>query len=793
MANIDPAPSWANIRRLETTDRNMAGPGGILNDPTTSIAARLNLLRDNDTTLGNSIADVNSRQDAADTAIANIQGQVLNAPGTLSDLENGAALDPVAGFPDVPSVENALGPVDAINEPIKSLAARTKKLRDDLTATADALEIQRVLVDDFVQPSDGDDIALAFQRAVNAAEGRVVQFSPKAYVVSSVANLVAENVVVDARGASFTVSYAGTFVRMPPPTFTNIQSISPISGSDFWGARKEVVCTDGSAFSVGDTVKVVSDDKQPNTRPGAEGLDYRRGLIAVVEKISGNTLTLDRPIPWSLTTNPRVGQMPRRRFAWAGGVIGYERGHEADWRGQAMILYGVTDVQVDVEIEHTYNAAVSVVGCFAPYVRAVGRDLLNNEVNLQYGYLVNDSSQFGEFHLFAGRNRHAYTTNMPTVAAGSSDLYLYGATYASTVSGSCHGNSQAGFDTHHGADSITFDNCVASGGTTGGGQFVVRGQNIRLINPRGFNGKEGLFVYCEAGVTEPTTATVVGAEFVVDRYPIVVSANCQLELQGSSRLRSNKYGRCVVVSSSSVSLQGTLKVIPGGATEVNSSRAIDLTDSTFDCRAGSILFDLAAIPNDATNYGLVQHGGAVSTTWHGGVLRSINDAGLTSVFIKASSAGGGYVENIVAPKMFTDKLGYAPGANTSINVTGAAGSIISAWSWQQAGGAGGSSYIQATVGAAGYVIPWRGRGDPVTMVRLFNNTTSVLDLGALPAGAFPGQVIHLSVVTAGGSLVVKHGATYNTGLPGGSDITLTSEQGVTLVCNGSGRWNALKN
>ncbi len=139
MANIDPAPSWANIRRLETTDRNMAGPGGILNDPTTSIAARLNLLRDNDTTLGNSVAAVNSRQDATDSAIANIQGQVLTAPGTLSDLENGAALDPAAAFPDVPSVENSLGPVDAINKSISSLAARSKKLNSDQAAAAAAL------------------------------------------------------------------------------------------------------------------------------------------------------------------------------------------------------------------------------------------------------------------------------------------------------------------------------------------------------------------------------------------------------------------------------------------------------------------------------------------------------------------------------------------------------------------------------------------------------------------------------------------------------------------------------
>lgn len=160
MANIDPAPSWANIRRLETTDRNMAGPGGILNDPTTSIAARLNLLRDNDTALGSSLAAVNARQDATDSAIANIEGQVLNAPGTLSDLENGAAIDPAAGFPDVPSVENSLGPVDAINSPIEALAARSNQLknwRDDLVSSVEnlGLRIKDLTLEQFGAVSGG--------------------------------------------------------------------------------------------------------------------------------------------------------------------------------------------------------------------------------------------------------------------------------------------------------------------------------------------------------------------------------------------------------------------------------------------------------------------------------------------------------------------------------------------------------------------------------------------------------------------------------------------------------------
>lgn len=130
MANIDPAPAWANIRRLETSDRNMAGPGGILNDPTTSIAARLNLLRDNDTSLGSSVASVNARQDATDNAISNLQGQVLNAPGTLSDLDHGAPIS-IAGdqFPVVLSIDNSLGPVLTINESISDLVQRDEYLK----------------------------------------------------------------------------------------------------------------------------------------------------------------------------------------------------------------------------------------------------------------------------------------------------------------------------------------------------------------------------------------------------------------------------------------------------------------------------------------------------------------------------------------------------------------------------------------------------------------------------------------------------------------------------------------
>lgn len=696
---------------------------------------------------------------------------------------------PSADFVPVRQIElntvAAGGPEGPANWQATDLAQRDEYLKNKLSSVY-------VYVEDYIQASDDDDISLAIVRASNSANGRIIKLAPKLYVAKSVANIVATNCIFEATGTTIEVHHPSTFIRFVPPVFEAIQAILPVDGNGYWGQRKQVTCLDGSLYTVGDTVKVVSDDKQASTRPPEGTLDYRRGLMAVIEGVSGNDLILDRPIPWSLTTNPRIGKMPARKFHWVGGTIGYEKGHESDWKGQAMIVYGATDVFISVDINHTYNSAINLVGCFSPIVRATGRDLLNNEANQQYGYLVNDSSQFSDVYVNAGRNRHAYTTNMPTVAANSQDLYLYGATYAGTVSGQCHGNSQAGFDTHHGADSITFNNCVSSGGTTGGGQFVVRGQNIQLTNPRGFNGKEGIFVYCEVGVIEPTSVVIDSANMVVDRYPLVISENCNVVLRGNNSFRSLKYGKCIIATKSSLKITGVVNLTPGGDTDINSSRCVELTDCAVESYTGSLIFDLTAIPAGATNYGLIQHGGIAATSWRGGEITSINDDGLTAVFIKATSAGGSYLETITGCSLKTSKLGYTVGQNTNINVTGANGSVMSAWSWRQISGQGGSNYLQATVAAAGYLIPWRGRGDDVTTVRLFNNTVGSLDLGALPANAEPGQILNISMTTAGGALVIKHGAAYNTGLPGGADITLTSEQGVSLICNGAGRWNALR-
>lgn len=632
-----------------------------------------------------------------------------------------------------------------------------------------------------VSAEDGGDIIPAIRRAavVAAASGGRVLLPPGNYTAASICNvgdLAVAHVV--AHGAQIIIEAETAIFRAARPTWEAVQSISPIDGSGYWGDRLNITVEDGDAYAVGDLVKLVSDDKQRCTRatPG-DGTDYRRGWMAFVFAVSGDVVTIDRPVPWSMVTNPRIGRMPRRRYSWRGGVIGYERGHDLDWRAVPFVLYGVSDLELQAEFEHTYTAAISIAGCFDATVNARGRDLRNDQANSQYGYLVNDSSYFSRVDVQAGANRHAYTTNMPLVTAGG-DLSDYGPTYGALVTGQSHGNSQGGFDTHHGAERITFANVVMSGSTTGS-SLTLRGIDIRAINPTIYNAKNGIAVYTEAGVSEPSDVTVEGANIDVDQYPVEYLTSSLMTLVGGA-FRSRKYGNALRLIGSAT-LRGDIYIRPGGSADVDNKRCMLLTDCAIDAKAARVIVDMQDIPAGATEYGVVSGAGSVGSSWSGGEIRTVNDAGLKAVFYKESSATG--TMTMKPQRVVTQKQG----SNYLINcaITGAAGVGLSGgWQWTTEDGSGRSGYIQVTV-TADYVLQLLGRGDPVITARLY--APSSLSLGQIPAGAFVGQVLMISATTAGGTLTIKHGASYNTSLPGAADIALSAEQGLTLVWNGS-RW-----
>ena len=627
---------------------------------------------------------------------------------------------------------------------------------------------------------DGGDISRTMRRAAAAFPGKILRLPPGSYSAATPLELGdLDRSLIRAEGAHIRVEEDIPFVRVAPPEWEAVQKIAPVEAKDYWGARKTITCQDGSAYKHGDFVKLVSDDKMASTRPGTWGQDYRMGFMAVVAEIRGNSLILDRPIPpsWGLVRNPSVGRLPRRRLHWKGGVIGYESGHEARWTGNAMILYGISDLQIDVEIEHAYNAAIRALGCFEPRITAVGRDLRNDQDNGQYGYLVSDGGQGANIKVIAGRNRHAYTTSQAAVEEDSSSLLGYGPACFAQVTGQSHGNTQAGFDTHHGSAWISFNDCIVSGGADGGGQFVFRGVGHRLVNGRGFNGKNGILIFSEKGVSSLTRdIDIISSNIDVDDNALRVEhAHANIE---NCTFRSRKYANAVSVDRGELKIRGYTKIQPGGPSEKDQRCAIEVINGTLDARGTEIEVELSEVPRGANNYGVVYVGGGLGSTLTGGTWRVTNDTPLTAFlysdrFAGRHKIGGGDL------KIITERNDIYPDG-TMMEIGAFRSGFTASWKWRSEAGGASSGYIHSFVGTHGFSPQWFNRGDATVCWSV--SSDGQYELGALPYGTFVGQ--QLIIACDSGKLTLKHGTEFNSQL-GGTDIVLTQGTGLSLLWNGS--------
>jgi hypothetical protein len=519
--------------------------------------------------------------------------------------------------------------------------------------------------------------------------------------------------------------------------------------------------------------------------------------MAVVEAVAGNLVTIDVPCPFDLTTNPRIARMPRRRHVWNGGVVGYATGLTlpdgvTDWP-TAFVHRGVSDLLINVTMENTPAAAISANGCFKPVVDVIGRNLDNIEGAVRLGYLFNSQGcYFDRANVNAGRNRHAYTTNQSLVAANSLALEEYGGTFGSLVTGQSHGQSQAGFDTHHGSENVTFDSIVSSGGTQGGGQLVLRGLGHRALNPRLSNGRHGILCYTETGVPGDvlSSATVINADVDVDFSPVrtydpgFAPRGARLTLVGG-RYRSRHFGEAFAVAGT-LTLEGAVRIRPSGLSSVNTNNkaTIAVVDGVVDARQADILIDMQDIPAGATGYDAIESGGATLDQWIGGKIRTINDTGMTRVFSKKS--GTTATVQFAPEEMITQKQGGFTVSRTTAGLTGSADvGFTGPWRWTCEGQPERSGYIQADI-TEGYIVPLLGRGDLEVVARL-RATPDPATLGALPNGAFLGQRLTIIAPPFGGSAItILHGTGGNTSFPGAANITLTTT-GVTLTWNG-GAW-----
>ena len=200
----------------------------------------------------------------------------------------------------------------------------------------------------------------------------------------------------------------------------------------------------------------------------------------------------NRAVVESYTTanNARVFTPINAAISILGGEIEYEAGHEGVWSVASVDIAGWQGVHIDgLRIRAGYGMGISSV-CYGAVLNDVRVDYLADFARVggsaSLGYAIGDGG--GGTTVIAPRmfnTRHGFTT---TGSAGPVDsvtvavLLGWGKTAnCSIIGGVGGGQSSAVWDTHSGADNVSFVDCVAQDGMNHG--FHARGRNTRFVRP----------------------------------------------------------------------------------------------------------------------------------------------------------------------------------------------------------------------------------------------------------------------------------------------------------------------
>lgn len=644
-------------------------------------------------------------------------------------------------------------------------------LSDTLNSTARS----SIPVSEFVATADAGDFGLALGRIAAKANGAPVILAPgKTYTVQT--NQVVTNKdfhLVGAPKAKIIHGVTGTCLSVYG-TFTNVQAVTVGSFTE-----NAVTVANGAAYSPGDPVKIVSDTRKPGSRPApGDGTDYRCGYSAIVLAVAGNVLTLDRWPPYDPATyfasNPRIAKYSTARFCIDGVEISAISGKESvsSWGNSLVTLFGLYAPAIDKFVSlRNYGPAISLAGTFRARVSDIrGDNFINDEANGRFGYVVNDA---GEETLVSnaifGRNRHGYTTNEVSIASNSNRFEYYGGVRGAVVSGVGSGLSQAHFDTHHGAENVTFLNPVSynvganDGFPDAGYGVVLRGRGHRVIAPVIDGAEIGVFIWSEDGVaTGDYTADCEVLDAVVknaksDALKIIkAAATINGGSYSSESSRAVTYDTCTVIERGSITV--TTEAVAAGTGSM-----IREENSSVDAFGSFKIIKSAA--STGTGAGLFFVG---TPTRKGGRMLFDLGAGYSSSVAKNAGVGG----------VLSDcEVTYSPA--TSFDPTLCVARVKS----KKSDGSATSAFQTITLTADNWVLSIPGTDEDL-FFRLFSTNPSSRSLGALPDGNRIGQRMVISFSTTTQAVLrIRPGGAYNTSLP--FTVILRNEEAVELFWNGA--------
>lgn len=265
----------------------------------------------------------------------------------------------------------------------------------------------------------------------------------------------------------------------------------------------------------GAVAKIVSNAVDPTNRnEGAQANQWRVGEWFLVYDIDDDNdkLILAAPLKYwqgldgqltppdaanravveSYTTanNARVFTPVDASIAIIGGDIEYEEGHEGVWSAVSVDLAGWHGVHLDgLRIRAGYGMGIATT-CYGAVLNDIRVDYLADFARVggsaSLGYGIGDGGSgttISSPRIFNTRHPFSTTGSSGPVDSASVGILLgWGKTANSSIIGGIAGGQMSSvWDTHSGADNISFVDCVAQDGLSYG--FHARGRNIRFVRP----------------------------------------------------------------------------------------------------------------------------------------------------------------------------------------------------------------------------------------------------------------------------------------------------------------------
>jgi hypothetical protein len=366
-----------------------------------------------------------------------------------------------------------------------------------ILVTSDGKRIKRffdyVTFEMFGAKGDGatDDTTAIQNALLFAGLNKIKIICPSKSIYITSGNTISTGVMIEGNGCVIKNTLNNTGIVIAPTLGSDV-SVSSIATGKFPETTGKTVSyitvASGSAFSKGQVLFLNSSDLY------IWDVTMRKAEIVIVSGVIGNNVYFTKLLNDTYATSISVKKMSSDVVNIKGLTFTYAGNYLTETalnnRVSSLSVIGAINPVIECNFENDITSGLSFYSCLNPTAKVVCKNLRNELSKNYYGYgVVNyGACRGGNINVNANNCRHAFTTG--SWATGSKDI-KNGTCIDNTITGIAQNTSSASWDTHAGAYSTNFVNCVVQGNSTDLDRpdlnqafaFQDRGFKTVIINP----------------------------------------------------------------------------------------------------------------------------------------------------------------------------------------------------------------------------------------------------------------------------------------------------------------------